>query len=411
MTFGMTETGFNPKRLSDILAEAEGDLALIEDPESGEFLAPDFNSDDPAMQVVKVPLEGVGEGWEMAAIVYSQFDPNKAIGAALSSLMQLNGIERGGGSPSTAPVLCVGTPGTPIPAGSIISDEALTARWVIQSNVTIGLGGDVSAVVATSEDGAFTALAATLTRIITPVPGWASVSNPDAATPGVAVESDPDARARRDNSTMAPASAPAEAIWANLSNLDGVTYARVYSNKALTTDVRGIPGKAIAAVIVGGDDTEIARVLLARSSTTSDWFGDVSVNLFDLQGEAYEIKFSRPTAVDIWVEIDTTVDTQRNTWPSDGADRIKAAIILYAAQGADAFGIDTSASNFEADGFPPGINISVGPLYVPANSVPGHNITRLEIGLAMGVVGVADLPIAFNEVGAFDTARITVAAT
>ncbi len=411
MTFGLTEAGFTPKRLSDILTEAEGDLEQIQDPDSGEFLAPEFNSDDPAMQVVKVPLEGVALGWEMAEIALSQFDPNKAIGAALSSLMMLNGIKRGGGSPSTTPVLIVGTPGTPVLAGFIISDPQLQAQWVLQADVEIGIGGDVSGLVATAKAGAYTALSGTLTRIITPIPGVTSVSNTADATVGVAEESNEDARARRDNSTMAPASAPAQAIWANEANLPGVTYSRIYSNKALTTDGRGIPGKAIAAVIVGGDDTEIAKVLLARSSTTSDWFGTTTVVLYDLQGESYAVKFSRPAAVDIWVEVDTTIDTQRGTWPADGAARIKAAIVLYAQKGARAFGIDPATMGFEADGFPPGINISVGPLYVPANSVPGHNITRLQIGTSMGVVGDADLPIAFNEVGAFDAARISVTAT
>lgn len=411
MTFGLTEAGFNPKRLSDVLAEAEADLALVQDPDSGEFLAPDFNSDDPAMQIAKIPLEGTAEAWQMAEVAISQFDPNKAIGAVLSSLMQLNGINRGGGNPSTVSVLITGTPSTPIAAGFVVSDPQLSVMWVLQADTTVGIGGEVTAAFATAEDGSFSASPGTLTRIVTPLSGITAVTNPTAATLGEAQESNEDARERRDNSTMAPASAPAEAIWANELNLEGVTYARVYSNKDLTTDGRGIPGKAIAAVIVGGDDTEIAKVLLARSSTTSDWFGTTSVVLYDLQGESYEVKFSRPAAVDIWIEIDTTVNPQRGTWPSNGADIIKENIVIYAEKGADGLGIDTALDGFEADGFPPGINIAVGPLYVPANSVPGHDITRLQIGIAEGVVGDADIPIAFNEIGAFNISQIVVNVT
>ena len=55
----------------------------------------------------------------------------------------------------------------------------------------------------------------------------------------------------------------------------------------------------------------------------------------DSQGFAQTIKFSRPTTVDIYVEVDLTVDS--NLYPANGDDQVEAAIVAYG----DALGIGT----------------------------------------------------------------------
>ena len=66
---GVTDQGFEAKRLADVLSDASEQLRTIVDPVSGETLQPDFEADDPAMQVVQVPLEGTGLGWEAMQLV------------------------------------------------------------------------------------------------------------------------------------------------------------------------------------------------------------------------------------------------------------------------------------------------------------------------------------------------------
>ena len=51
--YGVTPEGWEAKRLADILDEAGVELAEIVDPKTGNRLNPDFNSDDPAMQIVQ----------------------------------------------------------------------------------------------------------------------------------------------------------------------------------------------------------------------------------------------------------------------------------------------------------------------------------------------------------------------
>jgi hypothetical protein len=138
---GVTSTGFEAKRLADILTDAEADLALIVDPVSGSKLQTDFGSEDPAMQIVAVPLDAVGDAWEMAQVVFEQFDPNKASGASLATLVQLNGLSRQPATYSTALLTLAGTPGAYIAAGQLVSDTDNAVQWATEQDVTLDVGG------------------------------------------------------------------------------------------------------------------------------------------------------------------------------------------------------------------------------------------------------------------------------
>lgn len=404
MTFGLTPEGFNNKRLADILEEAETNLSNIVDPQSDQTLDPQFDSDDPAMQIVKVPLDGLSGGWDLFQAVTDQFDPNNASGPLLASLVQLNGITKNNGSPSTAPCLLTGTPGTEIPPGQIVSDDQQINLWVTDFIVVLDGAGQGTTQVSCQVVGPTSAPLGTINTILTSVPGWDTISNTATATLGELVETDQDLRVRRDQSTLAPAAAPAEAIWANLLNIEGVTFARVLSNRTLVTDSNGIPGKSIAAIVVGGDDTEIGEVLLSRTSDIADWFGNTSVEFFDLQGEPYQVFFIRPDDLDIWVEVDIEI-INTATWPSNGAQMMADNIVTYSISGAPGLGV---SDGFRQIGFLPGVDIEASRLYTPINSIPGHRIVELRIGTAPSPGVVATIPVAFDQQSRFDTSRIAV---
>lgn len=249
--YGVTPDGLKIKRLADVLADASAALETIQDPITGERLQPDFSAADPAMQVVKIPLEAVGDLWALLHNVFSQFDPDAATGAALSGVVRLNGIERAGGKPSVAPLQLTGVAHTPIRKGQRISDDRRQVVWVTQADVTLDGTGQGSVSAYTEEKGAFTAAPGQLRVILTPVVGWNTVTNVAPAVPGTIEEPDAVLRQRRDQSTLAPASSPVEAIYANLRNVPGVDFVRVLVNNTLAVDGRGIPPKAIAAVVVG----------------------------------------------------------------------------------------------------------------------------------------------------------------
>ena len=409
MTFGLSPEGFTPKRLADILAEAETNLSAIVDPATGFTLQPDFSSDDPAMQVVKVPLDGLGTAWEAFQAVADQYDPNNASGPLLASLVQLNGITKDDGTPSTIAVKFSGPAATPIPAGQLISDVNSTVIWVTTAALVTDGAGDALTVANSQNSGPFEAAPGTVIQLLTSFAGSDNftITNTASSILGEAVESDSALRVRRDQSTLTPAATPAEAIWGNLRDLQGVSFARVLSNRTKLPNANGIPGKAIAAVVVGGDNLEIAKVLLARTSDAAEWFGNTSEVLFDLQGEPYSISWIRPNDVDIFVEVDVTI-TNTGTWPSNGDQLIAEAIVIYSVEGAPGLGIN---EGFRRDGFVPGVDVETSRLYTPINSVPGHRVTAVRVGVTVSPGVTVSVPIAFDEQSRFDVSRIVVNVT
>lgn len=397
---GVTETGFEIKRLADILTDAEANLAAVVDPVTGDTLQPSFSPADPTMQVVQVPLDAVALAWELAEVVYGQFDPSKATGAPLSGLVQLNGLTRQPATPSTVTLALGGTPGAVIPAGQLVADANNLHRWTTDSDVTLNGSGTGTTGATCVDAGPVTAAP---TSIVTPVTGWASIT-PGTVSAGRLEETSSELRTRRARSTMAPASSPVESIYSNLANLPGVTYCRVYQNNTLTADARGIPAKSVGTVIVGGADLAIAQTLLARTGVTSNWAGNSSLTLYDALNEPYVVRWSRPVNDPIYLDIHIQV-INSTVFPVNGPQQIKDAIIAYAAGGAPALGV---TDGFSDTGFPPGVAVVRSRLYTPLNFVPGHRVVSLKLGTAPSPTGEADIPVLFDHVAQFLTANISI---
>lgn len=401
---GVTEKGYEAKRLADVLTDAADDMRTIVDPVSGETLQPNFEEEDPAMQVVQVPLEGVGLAWEAMQLAYQQFDPRKAVGPALAGLVQLNGITKLDAFNSTVTENLFGTPLQLIPAGQLVADVNNTNQWATLADVTLDALGVGSVTVQCTVSGPIAAAPGTLTRIVTPYPGLSSVSNPLAASLGRDVETDTELRQRQKLSTMAPAASPVESVYGNLANVAGVTYARVRQNNTLSVDSNGIPGKSVAAVVVGGTDLDIAQTLLARTGVTAEWFGSSSMTLFDVQGEAYVVKWTRPTPMLVYIQMTIQV-VNPGIFPADGLQQIKDAIKLYAKGGAPALGID---DGFSETGFPPGAAVIWSRLFTPINFIPGHRVISLFIGSAPDPTLENDIDVPWNQFAEFTDANIVI---
>lgn len=401
---GVTETGFEAKRLADILTDAESDMSAIVDPASGQTLQPDFGSEDPAMQVVKVPLDAVGTAWEAMQLVSTQFDPTKAVGAFLRGLVQLNGVTAQPASASSVTLALTGTIGTVIVAGQLVSDANNAVQWETLDSVLLDGSGNGTVAARAVTVGPISAAAGTITNIVTPVAGWATVTNPAAAIEGRLAETDTQLRQRRRRSTYAPAASPVEAVYSNLSNVTGVTFARVYQNNTLVTDSRGIPGKSVAAVVVGGEDLDIAYSLLERTGIVAQFYGDESLTLYDLQNEPYDVRWTRPDPVDVYVTAEIRI-TNVATFPVNGPEQMRENIIAYAAGGSPALGID---DGFGDIGFPPGSLVIQSRLYTPLNYVPGHQVVSLNIGLVPDPTTEDSIQIDWNKYPRFLPENIVI---
>ncbi len=397
--YGVTPEGFAAKRLSDILSESKVELSEVQDPRTGNKLNPDFDSSDPAMQLVQVPLGLLADAWMATQLAFDQWDPSKAVGPALDGIAQLNGLERKKATPTIIQIELTGTDGNTVPAGQQISDEFDTNVFVIDSGVTFDATGVATTTATAVEKGVLIVSDNTITKILTPQGGWDSVTNISTVVVGINLETDLDFELRRRVSTMAPAAAPADAVYANVANVDGVKYCRVYINNSLVADANGIPAKSQSVVVEGGDDLEIAKTILQRSGCTASFFGTTSVILNDAQGTPYDVRFTRPTKIQMDVDIVITISDPA-FWPSDGIEQIQKSIVEYAVGGADAIGAEPG---FNPDGFPPGEPVVVSRLYTAINKVNGHRIISVTVNGS-----TTEVPIAYDAVADFDESNITV---
>lgn len=398
--------GFKLKRLRDIQTSLQALLDQIVDPNTGETLEVDFDEDDPLIQVLNVAIDAISVAWEVAESAYSAFDPSLASGATLSGLVQINGLSRKSGTSSTIPIEIAGVPGAIIPKGSEITDQANVTTWETAAEYVIEVGGTVVGTANSVLNGVFTAIVNTVNKILSPVIGWESVLNTDIATAGTLDELDEILRSRRTNGTLSPAQGIVECVYSNILNLDGVTYSRVFHNRSLVTDARGIPGNAIAAVVVGGVDEEIAEQILVRIGTGTETFGPEEIVFTNPFGEGIPIRFVRPTDIDIDIEIELTVNN--SIWNTASEQDMKDSIIAFAAQGPVGIDIDPATQGFDQFGFPPGEDVFLSKLYTPINSIPGHIVSSLKIAYDGNVLGLLDLTILWNEVAKFTDANISI---
>lgn len=402
--FGFSELGFRLKRLADVRDGLKQRSLNVVDPKTGEQLQLDFDEDSPDIQIIDALAETVGNAWEMLDHVTRMFDPSSAVGVVQSAQVQLNGIRRRPGLPSSIEILLNGTPGTQIEAGQRISDVQQNVIYLTSGNITIGANGTATGSASSEQLGPFLSLAGTVTTILTPVAGWSGVTNIADSVIGQIEETDEELRLRRDLSTEVPSQGPVEALRGNLLQVNGVEFVAVYINNTLEIDGRGIPPKTVTAVVQGGQDEDIAKVMFLRSATGVDFFGNTALTLWDKQGEPHEIRWLRPEVKAVYVEIDIQV-INPNLFGDDGEGRLKQAIVTYAQDGARGLGIQ---AGFDAQGFLPGEDVARSRLYTPINSIAGHIVTSLKIGLAPEIVAEADLQVGFAEIAIFDSARIIV---
>jgi len=404
--YGVTALGFTLKRLEDIKSDLVTALSTITDPVSGETLTPDLeDEDDPLIQVVNAFSDSLAEAWEHLQSCYNQFDPLRSSGAGLTGVVQLNGLRRRAGSRSLTPVIITGTPNTIIPVGSRISTVNDVPIFELPA-LQIGSGGTVVGIASCIDDGPVVANVASLVKIMTPISGWTAVTNTSEASLGTYEETDEELRARQQISTSATAQTIIEAISSGIGELAGVEFVKMYQNITLLEDDRGIPAKCIAPVVQGGDDDEIAQVLYQKlAAGGADSFGSTEVSIVDNQGIPYTLRFTRPAAVDIYIEVELTV-VNENVWPTNGEDLIKAAIIAWASLGASGLNI-SSATQYDQDGYLPGQSVYATELMIPCYSVGGVQINSIVIGTTESPSG-SEVVIDWDEVATFDSANITV---
>ncbi|MEJ9861580.1 baseplate J/gp47 family protein [Escherichia coli] len=344
---------------------------------SDAYLEPDSKDG----QMVALVALAIHDANNTAISVYRSFSPSTALDDALTNNVKINGITRRAATNSTVDELIEGEAGTLITNGSV--KDANGIIWNLPAQVTIGIDGTVIATATCSVAGAVAAPAGSVNKINTPTRGWVSVTNPQAATVGVAAETNAELRVRQSQSVALPSLTPFEAVDGAIANISGVTRHKLYENDTDTTDANGLPPHSIAAIVEGGDATVIANSIRGVKGQGVTPYGSTVIVVPDKYGNPHSVGFSRPVDVPIYVKI--TIEPLTG-YTSQVGEEIKAAVSAY---------INSLAI---------GASVLLSRVYSPANLgvVSGGNaryydITELLIGTSAGGVAAANVDIAFDQ--------------
>jgi len=386
-SFGVTDTGFNPKLIGDILDDVEtqqradwgADINL-----GGEGAIGQNNATFAA---------ALAEAWEVLNAVYRSIYPDSASAEALDNVCAITGVTRLPATKTLATLECTGTVGTTLAIGRVISVDVTGERFVSIEAATIAGGGTVDVAFEAENYGPVVLNTGQSLTIETPVAGWSSaVANADAEQ-GDDLETDAALRLRRADLLAVQGTATIEAIRADILQIDDVVACYVFENATNVTDSRNLPPKSIEVLVQGGDDAEVAEGIFLTKCAGIETYGhspnDVTETVTDSMGYDHTIKFTRPDEQPIYIRADITYDPA--TYPSDGDDQIKAA--LAALGDSLELGQSVIYERFQAEVFAISGVVDCPVFYTDTSSPP---------------TGTSNITFDIRERATFDTGDITV---
>lgn len=296
------------------------------------------NDSDPALnvdptapmgQVVDIITTEVQAKNTEVAFLANQLNPRTATGVWLDALAALYGLTRKVSEPTVVVCTCTGLQGTVIPYGAIVQDTlGNQLRHSVAGGVVIPAAGTIDSQFSTVEHGAIEISAGTVTKIVTVIAGWDTVTNAAAGITGRDVEPDGELLNRIKQSYAINANGTVANMQANLAALDGVLDCVVLENYTNDPQVQygiTLTAHSVAVCIVGGDDDAIAQTIFERKSAGCGTVGTTQVTYVDTEhfNATYTYNIVRPTAVDFDVQV-TFFESDMNPTTQD---QVKQAIV------------------------------------------------------------------------------------
>lgn len=378
-TWGLTSAGFYKPTYAEIRAENVVDWKG----KAGENR--DTSDESPEGRFISLLSVAENKWWEAQEATYNAGFRDSADDVALESLL---GPVIGPPKPatySTVTLTLVLNAAVTVPAGSRVQLDDTGSVWLTDEEVTSVGGGDYPVTATAESSGAIAAYASSDWTIVNAVTGWTGVANLADADLGQAEETDQEYRER------ARQSVKQGGVHAALLKLDGVTLVRVFEND--TDDPDALYGEThwFEVLVQGGDQNEIAAVIWLWRSAGIKLQGSTVVGIVDSDGNSQTVRFTRPTAVPIHIEVTVT---QGEGYPTSGdpATSIKQAVADWgdANQGVGD-NVVTSKLVIPIHGDTPGIE----GLVIKVEDVDPPTVTTVFV-------------IADRQIATFDTANIDV---
>ena len=280
----------------------------------------------------------------MAQIV-ANVDPLTSSGTYQDALGRIYFLKRQAATAATVAATAIGTPGQLLPAGSLAKSSDGTI-WATTVGATFGPLSTVAVTFQATTTGSLPAAGINDLTIYQQVPGWESVSNAAASTPGTDTESRQSFEQRRFESVSIGGVGQAANVRAAVGNVTGVTDAFVYNNGGDTAITYGttsypIPAHSIAIVVSGGANADVAAAINAKLDCgcglpTSAGVGTlVTVNVQDTVNyvapfPTYQVRFVRPATVQVYFTVNVA---NLSTLPANYIQQVQKAVATTFADG------------------------------------------------------------------------------
>ncbi len=259
--------------------------------------------------------------------VYNSRFIDTAVGASLYNLGRAIGIRLLGAQKAVGYLTFTGEDGVDVPEGFLAETTAgiqyitLKSGMIRDGSVTLP-----ASAVNPGPDG--NTAEGTIKTITNPKLGIQSVTNVRLFEGGRNTETDAEFRERYYKSVDFAGGVNIDAIVAEIyESVEAVIAVTGDENDTDEVDANGLPPHSIEIVAYGGLDEEIATAIFRRKAAGIQTFGNTTVPVISASGRTYDISFSRPTPVYVWVKITDLVTDQH--FPLDGIEQIKQRIVSF----------------------------------------------------------------------------------
>ncbi|TGK04170.1 baseplate J-like protein [Leptospira langatensis] len=412
MAFGVTPQGFIRKSYSDILQALE-DRAKLEENFGPEIDLSPYGELGIILQNVAKEFDEVWQGLEET--YYSKFI-NQAEGVQLDRVVAQGGLSRIPAQRSAVDIRVTGETNTVVPQGFLVQ----TAQ-----GIQFGLSRDTTLTVSTGQLLPFTSInsgsetvvpAGSITEIVVPLSGVDSVSNPFPSIGGAPVESDAELRQRyKDRSTFGGSSVPA--IRESILQVEFVSAVTVYENVTSAVDPDGRPAHSIEIIVAGTPsgstsqdeyDRNIATAIFNSKPAGIQTYAAEGPNkkskdILDANGQPHTMLWSVPTAVEIYIKVLITKNTD---WVTTNEQLIQTRVIQVIG------GVDTIGSvSTEYPGLDVGADVFGWQIIANFDGIKGIDDVVINLGIAPNPTSTAKVSINASEFAQTFNSLIQVIAT
>jgi uncharacterized phage protein gp47/JayE len=333
--FGLTTQGFKRKTYTQLIVDK---MERAKD-----LFGEDIELSDRSPLGLYIQSEAWEESklWDAMEGVYFSAFIDDAEGKQLDGLVKYIGLYRKPALQAKGEITITGREGKEIPNGTRVRTESSIIFQTTQA-VTIDSNGAVIVPIEAIIPGKTGNVTATrIDRLFHPSEGIAEITNLERTSGGLEIESDEELRDRYYRSLSRKGKATRAAIEAAILELPMIKDALVIENTTMETDEHGIPPKAIAPFVFGGNAQEIAKAILNTKSAGIQSYGEIVIETNDSRNYPHKIGYTLASDMKIYIQVELI----RNAMFRPGYDEtIRTAIIRYIG------GLDIDGTEFRGLG-------------------------------------------------------------